>query len=107
MNVWHASHLPAQLPPPPTVTDRGAGKQALEAIKSQLRKPVTVTETRTPKFFSWTNTPEAFRRLVAKAAVLPEAVVHKLDRDLTELEKAAIREAARRLRERADQLFAI
>jgi hypothetical protein len=106
MNVWHPSHQPAQLPALPPVTDKKAGNRALEAIKSQIRQPVRAAE-RQPVFFSWSNTPESFRRLVARAALLPSEVCDKHDRDLTELEKAAIREAARRLRERADQLFAI
>lgn len=106
MNTWHQSHLPAQLPALPSVTDKQAGNRALEVLRGQLRRPVRAAE-RAPVFFSWSNTPEAFRRLVARAALLSEDVVHKLDRDLSEPEKAAIREAARRLRERADQLFAI
>ncbi len=106
MNQWHASHLPAQLPVLPSVTDKKAGNRALECLRGQLRRPVPAPE-RQPVFFSWSNTPEAFRRLVARAALLPADVVDKLDRDLSEPEKAAIREAARRLRERADALFAI
>lgn len=107
MNAWHPSHLPAAIPQLPPVTDRQAGLEALQAIKSQLRKPVTVTERKFPKFDSWSATPEAFRRMVARAALLSPEVADKLDRDLTEQEKAAIREAARRLKERADALFAI
>ncbi len=106
MNVWHQSHQPAVIPALSPVTDREAGNRALQALKGQLRRPVSAPE-RQPAYFSWSNTPEAFRRLVARAALLGPEVVDKLDRDLSESEKAAIREAARRLRERADALFAI
>jgi hypothetical protein len=55
----------------------------------------------------WRETPESFRKLIVRSAGLPADVVGKLDRDLTETEKAMIRAAAKRLKERADALFAL
>lgn len=55
----------------------------------------------------WRETPEPFRKLVARSAGLPLDVADKFDRDLTETEKAMIRAAAGRLKERADALFSL
>lgn len=109
MNQWHRSHLPAEIPVYPPMADRVTGKQYLEQIRETLKKtPVTVTGLRKAKNpHSWHDTPEPFRKLVSRAAGLPLDVVAKLDRDLSEAEKAAIRDAARRLKERADSLFAL
>jgi hypothetical protein len=55
----------------------------------------------------WRETPEPFRKLLARSAGLSLDVVSKFDRDLTETEKTMIRSAAARLKERADALVAL
>jgi hypothetical protein len=55
----------------------------------------------------WRDAPEPFRKLIARSAGLPLGVVAKMDRDLSETEKSMIRNAAARLKERADALFAL
>lgn len=109
MNQWHRSHLPAEIPVYPPMADRLTGQQYLQQIRETLNKnPVTVTGLRQAKnLSSWHSTPEPFRKLVARAAGLPVDVSDKLDKDLSESEKTAIRDAARRLKERADTLFAL
>lgn len=110
-NVWHPSHQMAN----PSNFQLGscteAGRAALAAIKSQIHPPREQHATPRPAVrgvgSSWRNAPEAFRRLVARAAGLSLDVVAKVDRELTESEKAAIRAAAARLKERAEGLFAI
>lgn len=79
------------------------------AIVNKRRAATAMEAARKPfrDFAAWHNTPEPFRRLVARSAGLAADVVQKLDRDLTEMEKAAIRAAASRLKERADALFAL
>jgi len=108
-NVWHPSFLPgAQLPPPAPKT--AAGAAALQSVKSLIqppRKPLPARQSRAGLSGAWKATPEAFRRLVARSAGLAEDVVGKVDRELTESEKAHIRAAAARLKERAEGLFAI
>lgn len=49
------------------------------------------------KAYSWADLPGPFKALMARAAGLPEAVREKVDRDLSEAEKAALRAAADRL----------
>jgi hypothetical protein len=106
LNAWHPSHLARQLPSVgngPTA----AGRECLAGVRQLIRQP---TKPPTPSKIAaaaWRSTPEPFRRLVARAAGLSLDVVKKQDRELTETEKALIRAAAQRLRERADALFAI
>lgn len=109
MNQWHPSHVPAEIPVYPPMSDRLTGQQYLQQIRETLNKnPVTVTGLRQAKNpHSWHSTPEPFRKLVTRAAGLPLDVSDKLDKDLSESEKTAIRDAARRLKERADTLFAL
>jgi hypothetical protein len=107
LDKWHPSHLPAQLPAAdfsPTESGRKYLKDLLDktapVAKKTHSKPSGLTS-------CWKDTPEPFRKLVARAAGLDASVVAKADRDLTEAEKAAIRGAAKRLKERADALFAL
>lgn len=52
----------------------------------------------------WHDTPELYRRMVARAAGLPGDVVGKIDRDLSEREKELIRSAVRDMRGYFDSL---
>jgi hypothetical protein len=105
-DVWHPSHLPAAVPP----VARGPseeGRLALRACLSLVTRPGPAAHRAPCRISSWCDTPEPFRKLIARAAQLDGAVVAKADRELTETEKAAIRAAAQRLKERADALFAL
>ncbi|WP_151446748.1 hypothetical protein [Lacisediminimonas profundi] len=105
--TWHPSWLDAKPPEIPEITCRDHGRSVLAKTLEEMRKP-PVRIGRIPKNLNcWHDTPEPFRKLICRAASLDIAVISKLDRDLTELEKAAIRGAAQRLRDRAEALFAI
>lgn len=110
-NVWHPSHQLAKPGEFQLGSRTEIGCTALRAIMAQIHPPREQHATPRPAVRGvgqgWRNTPEPFRRLVARAAGLAEDVVAKVDRELTESEKAAIRAAAGRLKERAEGLFAI
>jgi hypothetical protein len=55
----------------------------------------------------WHDVPDLYRKMIAHAAGLQREVVDKLDRDLTEQEKAALRIAARTLTEVAGRLVSL
>jgi hypothetical protein len=97
---------PAVLPPPHPET-RERCRQALAILAATQRRAAPPVGTARKPSSSWHAVPEAFRKLVARAAGLPAEVVGKLDRELTEQEKAKIRAAAHRLHDRAEELFAI
>jgi hypothetical protein len=107
-SVWHSSYAPASLPPPPAPATP-VGREHLQTVKSICRKPKPPQEGRVAfkSRTSWSDTPEGFKRLLARSAGLDAAVCDKHDRDLTEIEKAAIRAAAGRLVKLAEQVFAI
>lgn len=106
-NAWHPSFLSAKPEALPRKTPIGCA--ALSAAKSLItpREAAKKAQGTARSCRGWRDTPEAFRRLIARSAGLPLDVVAKLDRDLTETEKAMIRNAAARLKERADALFAL
>jgi alpha-ketoglutarate-dependent taurine dioxygenase len=108
VDAWHPSHLPAILQRQaggPTPTGKHFSAQLLETVKAaEVAK--TAAKPSIPKT-SWADTPDAFKRLVARSAGLGVDVVSKNDRDLTEFEKNCIRAAAGRLKARADALFAL
>jgi hypothetical protein len=105
-DVWHPSFTKAEPPALPEITD--TGRQHLQAALSMCQRqgPKSARPEVKP-LTCWKETPEPFRRLVARSAGLPLDVVHKIDRELSETEKAMIRAAAARLKERADALFAL
>jgi|SRR5271165_2721088 len=106
-NAWHPSHAPAVIakvaPSTPT------GRAALAALKEEIFHADASKSTQGTRrgHTGWHATPEPFRRLVARSAGLGDDTICKFDRDLTEAEKAAIRAAAGRLKERAEALFSI
>ena len=108
-DVYHPSFEPASPAVLPSPTDEGREKlrQILDLARLAEKLDRRQAEKRVRISTGWRDTPEAFRRLVARSAALPDDVVGKLDRDLSEAEKVAIRAAAKRLRDRADALFAI
>lgn len=107
INAWHPSHVPSAIPQLPTGRT-AIGCNALCTAKLLITPRRHTKAPRTAQSCGgWRDTPESFRRLVARSAGLELAVVDKLDRELSEAEKAAIRLAARRLRDRADALFAL
>lgn len=106
--IWHASHLPAAVLPPaahPTPTGKHFSAQLLETVKAAKASKTLHKRLIFPS--CWSDTPESFKRLIARSAGLPDDVVTKSDRELSEPEKNAIRAAARRLVTRAAALLAI
>jgi hypothetical protein len=103
---WHPSYAPAAPAPLPDFSE--SNRERVKAVLSICRRqgPKTARQDVKPAR-SWSETPEPFKRLVARAAGLSQDVVGKVDRDLSETEKALIRLAAARLKERADALFAL
>jgi hypothetical protein len=94
VDIRHISHAPASMPPPPAQRT-SVGIEYLESLKKQsasapkmpreMRKPVNIT--------CWKDTPQLYRKLIARVAGLSADVVEKKDRDLTETEKAMLRSA--------------
>jgi hypothetical protein len=104
--VWHNSQAPAVMPAA-SVGPCESGRAELARIKA-MAGPVPKREGRAPVHVpSWRDTPELFRRMVAHAAGLDRDVVAKLDRDLSEAEKAKLRQAARELRDASAALVAL
>lgn len=97
-NVWHPSH---QLKKPEACASKPteAGRQALEQVRSLIQRHQAPPEPPKPsRKSSWYATPLGLRRLIAKAANLDGSVADKMDIQLTESEKAALRGAALRLK---------
>lgn len=106
-DTWHESFQVPKLAPPAPKTE--CGMQQLEAIKQMAKQTciAKVISDRSNQFKAlscWKDSDEAFKRLVSRSAGLPVDVVSKLDRDLTEAEKVAIRAAVKRLSEKAAAL---
>lgn len=105
-DVWHPSHSQVCLVDLPKATE--TGRKQCKAVLAILPRKAPNTASR-PFFRTgcWSDTPEGIKRLIVKSAGLEAAVAAKLDRDLTETEKARIRETARRLIRFADQVCAL
>jgi hypothetical protein len=97
VNLWHESQRPAAPPhfdEPPTDKGREALRHALSICSTVKPAPAAQPSRKS----SWYATPIGLRRLLAKAARLDVAVAEKMDIQLTESEKAALRGAALRLK---------
>ena len=109
LDAWHPSHVPFSKSIPicaPTDT----GRSALQSIRQNLptaSKPLKTAPKRVSNPRCWSDTPIPFKKLVARSAGLELTVCEKFDRDLSESEKAAIRQAASRLAKLADRMFAL
>ncbi|HYD61939.1 MAG TPA: hypothetical protein VEC35_16355 [Noviherbaspirillum sp.] len=106
LDQWHESQRPAKLPPPPTPATE-AGRKACAALIAKCRAKAPTPQMRRSQFIgltSWHDTPRDYRRVVAHLAGLPETVIDKYDRNLSENEKCLLRTAARNLR---DQVAAL
>ena len=109
LDAWHPSHVPFSKPSPvcaPTETGRTA-LQSIRQIIPTSSKPLKTHSERVSNPRCWSDTPAPFKKLVARSAGLDSAVCDKYDRDLSESEKAAIRQAASRLAKLADRMFAL
>lgn len=98
VDAWHPSHRPAA-PPVIDIRPTDAGRQVLQELLTTCRSTDKPTPISYPsRKSSWYATPAGLRRLLAKAARLDESVANKMDIQLTESEKAALRGAALRLK---------
>lgn len=106
LDKWHPSFSPAKITTgvhcvTPEI-ERKYVDEALQILskkrekKEELRKPVNLA--------SWSQTPELYRRMIARVAGLSIDVVKKIDRDLTESEKVMLRAASSDLREWSSRL---
>ncbi len=98
--VWHASWAPAAIPAPaaPSETGRRALQGLLDSFRNAGESKVgarwaarenEAAANRT----AWADMPQLYRRMVVAAAGLPDDVVGRRDRELTEREKVMMRSA--------------
>jgi hypothetical protein len=105
VNAWHPSFLPGV--PGALGSRTQIGKQYLDSLKSKTVKPVPRVK-RAPQFLTcWRDTPQSLRELVASVAGLSFDITRKMDRDLTEVEKAKLRQAVGKIRDRVNSLVAL
>jgi hypothetical protein len=101
VDLWHESQRPAKLPVVPAATD--TGRQALAKIRALCPSKITSRDdcgrVALRNSVCWHDTPELYRKHLARLAGLPLDVAAKLDRDLTESEKSLLRAAARDFRD--------
>jgi hypothetical protein len=93
------SHRPAVVPTLPTL-NRDTARAHLAAVKAMLAKPAKQVQDIAARealrgITCWRDTPEIFRKHIARLAGLNLDVAAKMDRDLSETEKAMLRSAAR------------
>jgi hypothetical protein len=89
-----------------TQVTRSIGAQYLQSLKRSAA-PVESPGAARKSFSSitcWKDTPQLYRKVMARVAGLSADVVEKIDRDLTETEKAMLRAAASDLRGYVDSL---
>lgn len=102
-NAWHPSHRQSSVRPlnePAT----SIGRQYLASLLA-LRKAPAPRALRKAKIITcWHDSPQAIRWMVVRMAGLDKSVISKIDRDLSEVEKSKIREAARYMRDEINQL---
>lgn len=106
-SIDHLSFRPAVFPVTQKATDYGR-EQAKKAL--ELAQQIKVAKRATIQFkkpSGWVDTPEGFKRLIARSAGLELAVCNKSDEQLTHAEKVAIRNCAAKLIEYANAVFAI
>lgn len=112
VNRWHESFgmaTPAVLPCTRTETGLRSLAQVRAMVAQFREKQAGTAQERRALAASccWHDTPELYRVMIARAAGLGPEVVGKLDRDLSEREKAFLRAAVRDLRARLDGLGAL
>lgn len=95
--------------PETTKIDVESARQQLARVLAVCRRPAARPHAQNAfkSFSSWHDTPELYRRMVAHAAGLGRDVVDKVDRDLTEQEKAMLRIAAADMRTVLSSLVAL
>lgn len=82
-----------------TPTCRHHVEQSLAILRQGQKRSAPAENAGARKSFApwWRATPELYRRIIVRCAGLPADVVGKIDRDLTESEKALLRAAIRDL----------
>jgi hypothetical protein len=105
------SHRPAVVPELPTM-NRDTAKAYLAEVKAMLIKPKKQIQNITARealhgITCWRDTPEIFRKHIARLAGLNLDVAAKMDRDLSETEKAMLRSAARDMQRVTARLIAL
>lgn len=100
--------LPARPPVVDCNVPRDEARRRLAAAKAMIKNaPPVVHDDGREQFKNitcWHNTPELYRVMVARCAGLGPDVVGKMDRDLSEREKALLRSAVRDLRDYLNSL---
>jgi hypothetical protein len=91
--------MAAALPAPALHAPTEAGRQALAAIRAQVRADRRDSDRRVDTAgvevvkSPWVDMPHLYRRMVVAAAGLPAELVDRRDRELTEREKVMMRSA--------------
>ncbi|GGI16919.1 hypothetical protein [Oxalicibacterium faecigallinarum] len=100
VDIRHMSHAPANLPAAPT-GKTPIGEKYLESLRQRPTAPVAARSVRRDlvSLTCWKDTPQLYRKMIARVAGLSGDVVEKRDRDLTETEKAMLRSAIADMRQ--------